>query len=295
MRFAAPPVCGVDFSDHSRRALVLAHSVARRLQQPLAVVTAIDPLLARAAGFQTGDRKFLDHAQHDLQEFVDTALGDQAATTTDVTLHPVVGEPAESLLEQARRLGASMIVVGTEGLGRAQRLLFGSTTLRLMRATAVPILAVAPVTADEAHAVPAIGKILCGVDFSEASAAAAQAAQALGRAIGVPVTLLHALPLVAVPTAWDVMLQRPVEDLLGDARAKLTELARSLGDPAPGIEVKTGRPEDVVAALASGHDALVVLGLGDAAGHRPGSTAIRIIANARLAVLAVPANLSSLK
>jgi nucleotide-binding universal stress UspA family protein len=294
MRFSGPVVCGVDFSDHSRRALVIAQTVAQRLNQPLAVVTAIDPLLSRAAGFQTGGRRFLDHAQHDLQEFVVTTLGTDAKTGREVTAHAVVGEPAESLLEHASSAGASMIVVGTEGLGRAQRLLFGSTTLRLMRATAHPILAVAPVAADAgssaSEAPVAIGKILCGVDFSAASVAAARAAHALGRALGVPTTLVHAQVLVALPTSWDAILQPREEDLLSESRAKLTELGSQLGDPAPRIEVQTGRPEDVIAAHAAGNDALVVLGLGDASGHRPGSTAIRIIANAHLAVLAVPAD-----
>jgi nucleotide-binding universal stress UspA family protein len=84
------------------------------------------------------------------------------------------------------------------------------------------------------------------------------------------------------------MLEPREEELLKEARTKLSELVGQLGDPAPQIEVRTGRPEDVIAARAKDNDALVVLGLGDAAGHRPGSTAIRIIANAHLAVLTVP-------
>lgn len=293
MRFSGPVVCGVDFSDHSRRALTLASSVARRLKQPLAVVTAIDPLLSQAGGFQSGGKHFLDHAQHDLEEFVISTLGEAATIGSDVTLHAVVGQPAESLLAHATSAGGSMIVIGTEGLGRAQRLLFGSTTLRLMRATAHPILAVAPVTADDdsksRDPVPAIGKILCGVDFSAASVAAARAAHALGRALGVPTTLMHALVLVALPSAWDAMLQPREEELLTEARTKLNALANELGDPVARTEARTGRPEDVIAAAAAGGDALVVLGLGDAGGHRPGSTAIRIIADAHLAVLTVPA------
>jgi len=292
--FAGPLVCGIDFSEPSRRALAAAASFAGHLQQPLVAVTAIDPLLSQAGRFTSGATQFLEHAEHDLRDFVGGTLGHNAGPRTPVTCRAVVGDPAPVLLRVATEINASMIVAGRHGLGRAHRLIFGSTTLRLMRASTQPILAVpmpAGTSADGSAERPfaKITRIVCGLDFGAASLAAARAAHALGRQLSAPVVLVHAVTLVALPSAWDAMLRPPEEELVVDARDRMKAIVDELGAPAPAQVTRTGRAEDVIAAETSDPGALIVLGLGDATGHRPGTTALRVVAATHAPVLTVPA------
>ena len=172
---------------------------------------------------------------------------------------------------------------GTEGLGRARRMIFGSTTLRVMRGAHRPVLAVPP-GPDPID----FTRIVCGIDFGEPSRRAAAEAAALGRTLNVPVMLVHAVGRLTMPSAWDVVLTPTDEDREAQARENLAKLAATLGAPEPTVAVAIGEPAEVVAQHAK-PGTLLVLGLGDLSGHRPGSTALRIMAETRLPVLGVPA------
>ena len=286
--FSGPIVCGVDFSEQSRRALALAGSLAHALRVPLHIVTAIDPLLNEAAQAQYGQpERFLEDARRDLQQAAADALGPRS---TDAAVDAVVGDSGPVLVAAAMRLSASIIVIGTQGLGRAHRIVFGSTTLRLMRTTSCPVLAVPPgMTTDESVQRDALwfDQIVCGVDFSAASTTAARAAVALGTALSVPVTLVHATGRAAVPQAWNLFAASATDRQAEAADVSLREMATALGEPAPAFDVVPGDAAEVIDERSS--SALIVLGLGGASSQRPGSTAMRLLSLTRRAVLTVPA------
>ena len=285
----AAVIAGVDFSDASGRALVWAQRVANLLGSPLVVATVIDPLLAGAAKSQADTGWFLNDGRRDLEAFAAGAIGRSAASAAEYAV--IVGDPAPALLKAAEDRQA-MIVVGTHGLGRAHRLIFGSTTLRLMRKTTRPVLAV-PIPATDPRSAetpgpPEIERIICGVDFSASSKAAARLAHTLGKMLSVPVEIVHAVQMAARPAVWDAIPTPQQEGLLAAAAAELEAIVATL--PMVTSAARIGRPEEVLAAAAAAHASLIVLGLGDANGHRPGSTAMRVIAESRVPVLTVPAD-----
>jgi nucleotide-binding universal stress UspA family protein len=199
------------------------------------------------------------------------------------------GSPDKELLEAAATAKAGVIVVGTEGLGRARRFVFGSTTLRVMRGTHRPVLAVPP-PLGAARSDGTIQRIVCGIDFSDPSRAAAAEAVALARHLKVPVTLAHAVPRLTMPSIWDVMMAPTDDERQAQARTNLKRLAAAFGAPEPALVVAVAEPHELMAQeAAAGPGTLLVLGLGDLSGHRPGSTAMRIMAETHLPVLAVPA------
>jgi nucleotide-binding universal stress UspA family protein len=272
-----PVVCGIDFSDHSRRALVWARFMAARLNAPLLVVHAVEPVLAEAAKVTYGPGALETTIEAELREFIGPG---------DSTVHIGVGEPASVLKGAAMEHAASLLVVGTQGLGRAARVWFGSTTLQLLRETTTPILAIPPKSADG----PAVSGFVVGTDFSEASDAAVRAAVDLGAQLQVPVTCLHAVRTVSAHTRWNEVVHETVDRAIHSARQRLADMAAAIPNAgALTTDVRTGDAADALIGFAEGSDTVLVVGLGgEHTGQHPGTTAYRVLSGADAPVLAVP-------
>jgi len=133
-------VCGVDFSSGSAKALRQAAALARRRGGCLLVLFVEDPLLA-AAGRAAADRRALpSNVIAALDRFVKRSLGRLARPRLRTAL--AVGDPAEEILKAAERHRAGLVVLGVRGIGRAARLLLGSTAEAVLRRARVPVLAV---------------------------------------------------------------------------------------------------------------------------------------------------------
>jgi nucleotide-binding universal stress UspA family protein len=290
----APLICGVDFSEPSRRALALAATLAHRLAHPLTVVTVVEALLAEAADIRFGPGYLTAEAARDLQAFVTTTLPADSPPP-GLTVRALVGQPARTLLEVAAADAAVAVVVGTQGLGWIGRLWFGSTTRRLLHAAAVPVLAVPPgetAALAERGTVGSLGfaRVLCGMDFGPASIAAARVSVDLGAQLGLPVRLVHAVAPFQVPEPWLAVATQVTDDRLAHARRHLQSAAASLGLPASATGTRQGDPANVLVEEASSDEpALIVLGLEPSGSHAyAGATASRVVSITHTPVLAVP-------
>lgn len=276
-----PILAGIDFSPDSHHAWTIARTLAHQLDRPLVVVTAVDPLLAEAGRAKYGDTFVEENAANDLATFL--LEGDVAR---DFTTLVEVGAPADALLRAAHEQNASLVVVGTRGLGRTKRLFFGSTALKLLRHTDRAVLTV-PHGADLHHT--RFDHIVCGVDFSDQSLHAARTATELGDQLSAPVTLVHAVAQIAVPQTWDSLAISAADQRVSEATSRLAELASSMDAAAPSVSVRIGDVAEVVSEAAAVHPAtLIVLGLDGRDGHRPGTHAYRILTESKTPVLAVP-------
>jgi nucleotide-binding universal stress UspA family protein len=275
-----PVVCGIDFSDHSRRALAWARFFASCLKQPLIVVHAVEPVLAEAAKVTSGPDALQTAIEPELRAFI----GDDSGA---MMMHIGMGEPASVLAGAGLSNRASLMVVGTQGLGRAARMWFGSTTMRLLRETTVPLLAVPPRSSDA----PALTGFVVGTDFSEASQAAVTTALDLGLTCDVPVTCLHVVRTVAAHTRWNDLVQEGVGQAVQAGRRQLADMIAALPNGAAlQTDVRTGDAADALIQAVEGTDQLIVVGLGGAhTGQAPGTTAYRVVSGADAPVLGVPA------
>lgn len=282
-----PIVCGIDFSPESRRALECATALASRLGCPLHLVSAVEPLLTEAARLRNQLGPFTDQIVSDLRAF----MGTSPLAPGRVSFESPAGEPAPVLIAAATRIDARLIVVGTRGWGQVARLFLGSTTLRLLRTTERPVLVTdLDGSADVAGAAPggAVSRVVCGVDFSAGSLAAIDVAARLAADLRVGVTLVHAVPPTTVPVGWDSLVRELEAERLEEARGHLQDLARALTPP-PEVRARAGSPADVLAEeTAADPHAIVAVGLRGSHHHRPGSTALRIVALTKNPVLAVP-------
>lgn len=285
---AGPLVCGVDFSPESRRALLYSSALAARLGCRLQLVSAVEPLLTEAARMRHQLPAFIDQVARDLREF-----GAPLPLPPDrLSYDASAGEPAPVVLAAATQAHARMIVVGTRGWGQAARLVLGSTTLRLLRTTTTPVLVTdwdATFDMPEAAARGAVSRIVCGVDFSDGSRAAADAAARLASDLAAGLTLVHAVAHARIPLGWDGLVHEVEADWIAEATTRLEDMARTL-PKATTIRVAVGSPADVLAGeVAADPQAIVAVGLRGMAHHRPGSTALHVVAMTKVPVLAVPA------
>jgi nucleotide-binding universal stress UspA family protein len=102
------------------------------------------------------------------------------------------GVPGVEILECARRENANLIVLGKSGLGLLDRLLVGSTTLRVLRESEMPVLAVKKT---EVEADIKIGRILVPVEISDQVNSALIFAIELARTFKAKITVLYVFRL----------------------------------------------------------------------------------------------------
>ena len=142
--------------------------------------------------------------------------------------------------------------------------------------------------AEAVAAWPRITRLCCGVDFSDGSLAAVEAAAQLAADLGASVTLVHAVPSVSVPVGWEEAVRAADVDRLRQAEGHLQDIARKLSKGAS-VRTALGTPANVLAEEAGEDPATIIaVGLRGAGHHRPGSTAMRVLSTARVPVLAVP-------
>jgi nucleotide-binding universal stress UspA family protein len=185
-------LCPVDLSETSLHALQHAASLSRQYHASLTVQHVYVPVfmpvpLLPAPAERTSDEA-IARARDSVRSFVETSAatpGDKPEIVVDV------GQPASAILERAERMSADLIVVGTHGASGFERLLLGSTAEKVLRKSPAPVLTVPP----RVHATSKLPfrRVLCGVDFSEWSRAAAGLAGSVAAESGAVLTLAHVI------------------------------------------------------------------------------------------------------
>ena len=289
-------ICPVDFSDHSKVALVRAAAWARRFRSRLIVMTVVEPLLVNAAAAAYDTNVVRHEMLPELRDFIEknSIAGASAMPPAEATV--LVGDPVTEIVALAERERAELIVIATHGLSGYRKLLLGSTTEKLLRQTTVPVLVAPPPEQIPPTTDPAnidVGRILAPVDFANECVADVQAAAALAHTFAVPLLLVHVVaPLKGVERL------RPQLDTHNRVQIERAELQIQQLVPAVGgladIEtlVAVGSPAEKIAQIAVERGVgLIVMGLRRQQhlfGPRPGSIAYRILGLAPARVLALP-------
>jgi nucleotide-binding universal stress UspA family protein len=138
-------VVGTDGSETAKRAVTEAVRLAKALEAELHLVSAFEGLRgARISGAPEGAAKVwapLPDAQ------VDATLSEAAAGIRiggmAVSTHAVEKDPVDALLEVADKVGASLIVVGSQGMHGARRLALGNVPNKVSHRARCNVLIVA--------------------------------------------------------------------------------------------------------------------------------------------------------
>jgi nucleotide-binding universal stress UspA family protein len=200
-----------------------------------------------------------------------------------------LGHPVERLLEIADDEDAELLVVGSRGRGAFSSALLGSVSRAIARRAPCPVMIVTPRALKYSVAQIAAGggearSVVCGVDGSERSLAAARLAADLARRLGDRLVLVHAYdPTEGPPAPWtdgDGGKANPVEQALA-----------SIDGPAEGV-LRPGPAAYALESVANRQAArLIVVGgrdRGDLRAALAGSVSAQLLRVAGCPIVVLP-------
>ncbi|WP_336021550.1 universal stress protein [Halobellus salinisoli] len=130
----------VDGSAPSDAAAEHAIALARDAGATLSVLSAVDTHALEAAKLDAAE--LLEGYEAEAEKYVD-AVAERArdvGVDVDVETAVVRGAPYRVILDRIDEIGADLVVMGSQGRRGLERYLLGSTTERVFRLSAVPVL-----------------------------------------------------------------------------------------------------------------------------------------------------------
>jgi nucleotide-binding universal stress UspA family protein len=289
-------LCPVDFSECSRHALDHALAIAHLYGGTVTVL--------HVASESTGTVLFAGAplpsstppSRADLVSRVEAFARGEGGVLARVDIAVVErGGAATTILDEAARLKPDLLVIGTHGRSGFDRLVLGSVAERVLRRATCPVLTVPPRVPDAVTAGPVLyGRILCGVDLSEASYAALGRALSLARESRGWLGVAHIIELLPgaegpLPAALEPLATQWAENAQAQFAARIPHDLRYLCTVDEIIA--RGNPRRTLLRLADEHRAdLIVIGAhGKGTLDRLlfGSTAEGVVRGARCPVLTV--------
>jgi nucleotide-binding universal stress UspA family protein len=290
-------LCPVDLSELSRHALDHARAIAGWYGARITVLHVYGPQEIPAFTTDVPATATLPVPIDplDLQEQVRRFCDGGPANAIGLDILVEEGSPAKVIVRAAKDIEADLLVLATHGRSGFDRFVLGSVTEKVLRTTPVPVLTVPPPATSGAQ--PLYKRILCAMDFSDASTRALELALSLAREADARLTLLHVVeevPVVAAaPEAVPFSLPDYQRRLHEDARRRLDD---ALPEEAriwctPDVQITTGKPYREILRMADeAGTELVVMGVqGRGALNRWlfGSTTSQVIRHATCPVLTV--------
>jgi nucleotide-binding universal stress UspA family protein len=293
MSASKPVVVGVDGSDAASTAVVWAARTAAARKLPLLLVSVVhvpayyysEPYLVRGYG---DDLKNAGRAHLDSAAVLAREATDDSGLEIDTKLHE--GRIAEVLLQYAP--GASMIALGSRGLGEFSGALLGSVARAVASHSTAPVAVVRGRTLD-GHA-PTEGPVVVGIDGSEISAAATEVAFLEASARNAQLIAVNVWSDVSVQPSLGATEDDPHWSAIQAAEeAVLSEQLAGLIEQYPDVPVqrvvRRDRPVRVLSEFSEQAQLLVVgsRGRGGFRGMLLGSTSAALMSSADCPVLIV--------
>jgi nucleotide-binding universal stress UspA family protein len=202
-------LAATDLSERSQRAFERAAQLSREMQATLAVMHVVEAGLVAAVR----ERRHALAEEYLREWLAKLAEADRACARFNVES----GEPFTIIIEQVRKRGADLIVVGEPGKRGLKELFIGTTTERDVRHSDRPVLVVKQPTKH------AYRRVLVAVDFSEGALRAFEAAFKIAPNAGfllvyawqVPAVGFGSLEAAEKATAWEnELLRKRLEHLV---------------------------------------------------------------------------------
>jgi nucleotide-binding universal stress UspA family protein len=239
-------MCAVDDSTSGLPVVMTARRLAEALGAEMIVVHAVPPPVEDVQPVPTAIRAWLHDA--------------------DPTICLLEGSAGAAILEAAEEQGATLLVIGARGRGPVRSALLGSVSQEVVAGAGCPVVVV-PAGAGDRVSAPASGHeglVVCGVDNSDLSMAAASVAGRLARRLGYGVVVVHARQNLRAMLAYrQPSSATPPMTGQEDSVTRQAEQAVQRGTELAGGEaieiVEPGPPVSVLKDVADRYDAELIL------------------------------------
>lgn len=269
-------ICAIDDYESGEAVVMTAHWLAAALRARLIVVHAVPDPQDAAGPLAASVDRWVDRTEHEMRV--------------------LVGSAAPAILEEAAEVAATLIVVGARGRGALKSALLGSVSRDVAAGADCPVVVV-PSGAPAGTPEPGDDVIVCGVDGSDLSMAAAAFTGRLASQLRCRPVIVHARQDVRAVLAYP-QADSATPPVTGqeDAVAELVESTVRRAVEAAGGDatevVEPGPPTDVLNAVADRlHARLVVVAARGRGGIRAtvlGSVAAELPATATRPVVVIP-------
>jgi len=265
-------LCPIDFSEFSRHAFDRALAIAREHGGAITVLHVepfrTSPLVPYLASGNVGPLLYSETERGLIVEQMRQFLSTPEPRGVTIEYQFVEGPSVHGeILQQADRLQADFIVMGTHGRSGFQHLLLGSVAEKVVRTARCPVLTLGAVPTGTAAGGSSFKRILCATDFSECSIAALRYGVSLAEESNAAIKALYVVewaplgydPLVG--PAIDLEGYRQLAETSGHERLHDTALAAA-GTRKIEEMVTSGRPYLEILKVASDWNAdLIVIGI----------------------------------
>jgi nucleotide-binding universal stress UspA family protein len=287
-------LCPVDFSDHSRKALSYAALLTSRAGGRLIVIYVEDTLLAAAGAIAYDEKVVTEKARRELVRFVRQTIEPYTIPLSSITIDVAVGRAWEEIEWTAQQLKCDVIVMGSHGRTGANKLMFGSTTHRMLHRSPLPVLATPPATSRSKR--PPRGwpgkRVVAPVDLGRGDRSDVLAAAIVARELDTTLELVHVVEPIPQPPWLEVDAGRRNLQRQRLAMAALQSLKERVPWGVAGYRVESGKPPDKLAAVSRAMEAGLVI-MTRRRGHgllgpRQGAISYQVLCKAQIPVLALP-------
>jgi len=210
-------LCPIDFSEASRHAIEQATALAVQYQARITALYALAPTTF-ALSEVAASMDEISEPEH-LRKCAEQEFAAARDRGLAVDAMVDIGQPVDRILARAIDLPADLIVIGTHGASGFQHLVLGSVTEKVLRKARCPVFTVPP-RAQATSQLP-FKRLLCAVDFSNASLHALAAAVSLARESNATLTLLHVLEW-----PWDEPPAPTFKELPSESASSLADFRR---------------------------------------------------------------------
>jgi nucleotide-binding universal stress UspA family protein len=275
-----------DFSEISDRALDYALALARRYDARIYLAHVITP-----DPFQFAEPQLAQATYEKVRQAAEQGI-------TDILISGKLrGVPHEVLLEEGNvwpsldslivRNDIDLLVVGTHGRGKVQKLLIGSVAEEIFRKADCAVLTVGPAVKNPNVKEAELNHILFATDFGPGAEKAAAYAFSLAQEHNATLTLLHVIESAAAYTEESVARQREINVV----RMKQLMPAGTENWCKPDFRATFGAAvEEILIAACESKADLIVMGAKarkSLAGHAPLTIAYNVVTKSTCPVLTV--------
>jgi nucleotide-binding universal stress UspA family protein len=288
-------LCPIDFSEYSEHALRYAMKMARWYDASLQVLHVMPPMgpIGSSALAATGYQLVRNNLKNTIERWQDPEV-DVAAELVESA------STTEMIMRRADALDVDLIVAGSHGRRGVRRMLLGSVMEPLLHRCGQPVLVVpAGLNQSSLERPVAFSRIICGVDFSEASLTALAYALSIAEECDAQLTMVNAIEmppeLINPPQPPDFNIEAARGEVeaerLTKLRALIPEHARDYCTVETAV-VEGGASRQLLRLAGERQADLVVLGVH---GRKAldlavfGSNAKDVVTRAHCPVLIVPA------